>query len=230
MEPKTELLVFNKKEVSVIVVLLVLVALFSFTLGLKMGKMLGSGPQSEHHTEEAPLAAHQPEAAGAEHAAPATEHSEHSEHGDAHEAAKEVESAETIKKKVEDKTDDHASGAEDHADAEFAHETKTENVHVTKPVPMALPKEKKSEAFDGPRYTLQVGSHRTVAEAAEQVSAIKRSGLDAFYIEAKVPGKGTWYRVGIGLFTNKEVAEQQAAKWKIQKKPLPSFIVQKINE
>jgi cell division protein FtsN len=118
--------------------------------------------------------------------------------------------------------------AEDHADAVFNQEANKEKLGVSKVVPMSLPMEKKSEAQSGVRYTLQVGSHRTVAEASEQVSALKHEGLDAFYLEARVPGKGKWYRVGVGVFRNREDAERAADSWK--SKGLPSHIVQKIGE
>lgn len=210
MDPKAELLVFNKKEIFVILLLLVLVALFSFTLGLKMGKSLGSAtkaPQADH----APLAEkHEPEAPP---------------HADAQDAHSEPAPAEAAKLPAHDAK----QLAEDQADAEFAAESDKEKVGIGKAVPMTLPKAKKSETAKGAlRYTLQVGSHRTVAEASEQVSALKKKGLDAFYIEANVPGKGTWYRVGIGIFNTKEDAERGATEWK--SKNLPAFIVQKIGE
>lgn len=232
MEPKTELLVFNKKEISVIIVLLVLVAMFSFTLGLRLGKSLGSHQSVTHEsTEQAPLD-HKQDGHGeaAEHkdehgAAPAGD--AHGEHKEGHQASS---GAADHKPVGDDAAAQSSKAAEDQADAEFVAEASKEKVKASKGVVLALPKDKKSEGFDGPRYTLQVGSHRTVAEAAEQVALLKRSNLDAFYMEAKVPGKGTWYRVGIGLFKSKEEAESTAGKWKAVKKGLPSYIVQKINE
>ena len=206
MDPKAELLVFNKKEIIVIITLLVLVALFSFTLGLKLGKTLGGGGIKTEQAEHAPLVEHEEKHVATE--------SEHGEEPAAVEPSKKINEGEQPK---------HL--ADDHADAEFTQEADKEKVGSGKVVPMALPKDKKSE---GPRYTLQVGSHRTVAEATEQVAALKHKGLDAFYLEAQLAGKGTWYRVGVGVFAVKEEAERAATAWK--SKGLPAFIVQKLGE
>lgn len=239
MEPRSELLVFNKKEIAVIITLLVLVALFSFTLGLKLGKTLGGG--KSEHVETAPLtekkaavadhgaatdaaghgdehaAAPAADAPGEGHGAPAAEHGSMAEgHG-------------STPAEGETATKTPGKTAEDLADQELVSETGKEKVGLGKAVPMALPKEKKTEASQGGRFTLQVGSHRTVAEAAEQVTALKRLDLEAFYIEAKVRGKGTWYRVGVGTYVSKEAAEAAGAKLKATKS-LPSFIVQRITE
>ncbi|MBI3544159.1 MAG: SPOR domain-containing protein [Deltaproteobacteria bacterium] len=225
MDPKPELLVFNRKEVSVIIILLVLVALFSFTLGLRLGKTLAVNDK-QHVTEEAPLAP-----AAEKKAAP---HGEEAAHDD----AKPAEAGEHAQKHEDapaatgepEAGSEAAKAAEDHADHEFAAEASKEKVGGGKTIPMSLPAEKKGEVGDKARYTLQVGSHRTVAEAAEQVAVLKRSKLDAFYLEAKVPGKGTWYRVGVGLYPSKDAAEAGGGKLKALNRGMPSFLVQKINE
>jgi len=204
--PKTDLLVFNKKEILIIIVLLILVALFSFTLGVRMGKSLGGSAKGVVSTpvgeEHAPLKAHQ------------------EEHEPAAEVEEEAHNAEAPASKS-------LKTAENRADEELVGEVEKNNVGVSKPLTLNLPKDKKGEGSQAVRYTLQVGSHRTVAEAAEQVSGLKKQNIDAFYLEAKVPGKGTWYRVGIGTFSNKEDAERTAVKWK-DAKHLPPYIVQKI--
>lgn len=245
MEPKSELLVFNKKEIAVIIILLVLVAMFSFTLGLRLGKTLGS--TKAEPAEQAPLSGHgehketAPTATGEHEAAPVAEKA-----GDPHGAASHAEphaakdehavaDAGSAEHKGDEKEneEDSAQTAEDHADAEFAKEASNTKAGLPKPVPMTLPKEKKSvlrPAEGSAGFTLQVGSHRTVAEAAEQVSALKHSGYEAFYVEAKVPGKGTWYRVGIGFYPTKDQAERAGEKLRASKRSVPSFIVQKINE
>lgn len=219
LNPRAELLVFNKKEITVLIMILVLVAAFSFTAGLRVGKSLSQ--EATQAPEKAPLA---------EKAKP--QEPARAEEGATKPAGEETESSNIAEKpkEKEERSEKATQTAEDQADAEFAGEVSREKVRATKPVAMSLPSEKKGEVSDGPRYTLQVGSHRTVAEAAEQVSTLKHEGLDAFYLEAKVRGKGTWYRVAIGLFNSKEQAETTAVKWQIAKKPLPSYIVQKINE
>ena len=229
MEPRAELLVFNKKEITVIMVLLVLVSLFSFTLGLRLGKALGVS--KAEHVDTPPLA----EKSGFVKAAPAL--SEQEEHGEAKSAEAKSEegdlpkTADSAKASAgTDQASDAGKKAEGRADSEFAKEASKEKLASGKMIPMSLPNDKKGEG-EGPRFTLQVGSHRTVAEAAEQVTLLKGTGFDdAFYIAANVPGHGTRYRVGVGIFQNKEAAERAAGKWKAAKHALPFYIVQRINE
>jgi cell division protein FtsN len=204
MDPKTDLLVFSKKEIAIIIILLVLVAAFSFTLGLKLGKSLGVAKETP--VEHVPLQQKVEKA-------PEPKHAEE----------------EGVALKPAVKTPEPEEVAEKKADSELASEVGKTKAGISKPVPMSYPTEKKSSTAEGDHFTLQVGSHRTVAEAAEQVSGLKRQNLDAFYLEARVPGKGTWYRVGIGNFPTKEAAEQTAIKWK-EAKSLPPYIVQKISE
>ena len=229
MDSKTELLVFNKKEIIVIVVLLGLVALFSFTLGLRLGKTLGVTKASVP-IEHSPLSTGEPASERLEvsehpphvdHAEPgiSSEHTEHAPATGRHDAISQNEKA----------AEEPNHAAEDRADTELANEINKEKIHIAKPVHLSLPTEKKTKGKGEVNYTLQVGSHRTIAEATEQVTTLKRLELDAFYLEAKLPGKGTWYRVGVGVFPSKEVAEKTAAKWKVSK-ALPNFIVQKIVE
>ena len=227
MEPKAELLVFNKKEITVIMVLLVLVSLFSFTLGLRLGKALAVA--KAEHPEQAPLA----EKSEKKEAAPVAVEN------DAEHAAAKAEEGELPKTadsaKMSEAGDENAvdSGkkAEARADSEFSKEAAKEKLAAGKTLPMSLPNDKKSDAGDGPRFTIQVGSNRTVAEAAEQVTQLKSTGFDdAFYLTANVPGHGTRYRVGVGIFSSKDAAERMAGKWKATKKALPFYIVQRINE
>lgn len=229
METKHELFVFNKKEVGVILMLLGLVALFSFTLGIKLGKRLGAAKPAEQAAIVAsPLTAAKPKT---EHAAEASKEDE--------------ESAPTLS---EDEINP-AAAAEEKADAELEKEIDKTHAGAGKILAMALPGEKKGVAKStesGPakaepathsqkteqaangKYTLQIGSYRTLKEATEQVSELKKKNLDAFYVEAQIPGKWTWYRVGVGVFANKGMAEKTAVRWK-SAKALPPYIVQKID-
>ncbi len=228
MEPRHELLVFNKKEVGIILMLLGLVALFSFTLGVRLGKKLSLVHSTESHGH-APLTG---EAAHSE-----TAHHEAAGHG--HDTTEHKSAAED---KVADKVaakeaQTAAAVAEEHADEALSKEIDEKKAGTGKALPMSFPTErktekapqKKSEKVMAGKFTLQVGSHRTLAEAVEQVNEFKKNGLDAFYREVQIPGKGTWYRVGIGLFPSKEMAEKTAANWKTTKK-LPSYIIQKVSE
>lgn len=206
MRPKNDLLIFSKKEIFVILLLLVLVALFSFTIGVRLGKRLAPvGVATVASGEKPPLeSAHLEEEHEAE---SAVAHSgEHSE------------STASTSEKLSHK-------AQDIADAQLAEQTTEQKVASGKEVPMKFPASKVAKHL----YTLQVGSHKSVAEAANQVTELKRKSLDAFYMQAAVPGVGTRYRVAVGKYASKEAAETAGTEMK-KAQQLPDFIIQKVTE
>ena len=225
IEPKHDLLVFSKKEVGIILILLALVALFSFTLGLKIGKKLGASSTQEQTNvlEHKPLTGEDDTQV----------HHEESAHEEVkHEEAKDGHPVETTQEKSEEK-ENFKKESEELANETLKKELVGQEVGAGKQLPMAYPSEKRAttkvEKMAVGKYTLQVGSHRTTQEAMEQVAELKKVGLDAFYLEVKVPNRGTWYRVGVGVFATKDMAEKSAQKWK-SSHILPSYIIQKVGE
>lgn len=79
------------------------------------------------------------------------------------------------------------------------------------------------------KYTIQISSHQSEGEAKKAASALYKSGYKiAYYMEADLPGKGTWYRVGIGFFKQKSSAETFAEMLKKQGK-ITSYLIRKID-
>lgn len=74
------------------------------------------------------------------------------------------------------------------------------------------------------KYTVQVASYGTEAEAKTYATKLQEKGYDSFYLPAAVNGK-TWYRVSIGRFEDQASA---AAQRKKIMETVPSAIVQKI--
>jgi DedD protein len=73
--------------------------------------------------------------------------------------------------------------------------------------------EKKTASIKQPaspklRYTIQVSSHQEKQAAEEEVKRMKQNGFAAFIVASELPGKGTWYRVRLGSFTNRDAAEK----------------------
>ena len=67
-------------------------------------------------------------------------------------------------------------------------------------------------------YSLQMGSYPTIEEAQTSQQNWKKKGYSAFITEAEIPGKGTWYRVRLGSFPNKDKAKALLDKIKKQEK------------
>jgi len=58
------------------------------------------------------------------------------------------------------------------------------------------------------KYTLQVSAHPSLDRARSRVESLTKKGLDAHVVSAKVPDKGTYYRVRIGEFRSMEAAQK----------------------
>ncbi len=79
------------------------------------------------------------------------------------------------------------------------------------------------------KYTIQISSHQGEEEAKKIARELYNSGYKlAYYMEAEVPGKGTWYRVGIGFFKQRSSAETFAEMLKKQGK-IPGYLIRKID-
>ena len=73
------------------------------------------------------------------------------------------------------------------------------------------------------RYTIQTGSYSDRSMAEEEVRSLKRRGYAAFFVATNIPEKGTWYRVRIGSFANRESAERLANDLKA-KEGVPAIV------
>ena len=67
---------------------------------------------------------------------------------------------------------------------------------------------------DGNLYCFQVSSWKRETVAKQEVARIKKKGYDAFYVEAQIPNRGTWYRVRVGYFNSVDEAQAVQAKVK----------------
>jgi cell division septation protein DedD len=58
------------------------------------------------------------------------------------------------------------------------------------------------------RYTVQLGASQSRTDALQLASRASAAGQKAYIVEAKLPGKGVWYRVRVGAFRDKPAAER----------------------
>lgn len=60
--------------------------------------------------------------------------------------------------------------------------------------------------------TIQLGAYKSAGEAQQRVAKLKAAGIEGRVVKAEVPGKGTWYRVQSGRFTNETEASKHASE------------------
>lgn len=74
------------------------------------------------------------------------------------------------------------------------------------------------------RFTVQLEAAQTQAEADEKVKQLKTKGVEAYILKSQVPGKGTFFRIRVGMFPNANEARQFGASMQKQGKVRDFFI------
>jgi cell division septation protein DedD len=221
MEKKHHLFIYDRKELGVLVLLGVMVAVFAFTLGVHLGKRVGVGgrlaPAPEATTaitspdqlpnrqefQEQSKAAQQ----AVDESLNQALHDEVARTGIKMDAPRQVELPEDPKG----------------AGAASAMPKKSKFLGTLQDIPAA------QRAAPQGRFTLQIGSHNVVDEAKDQVDAVEALGFKPFLRAAEIRGKGKWYRVYVGGFFSRTEAEKAGQRYKSQH-AIDSYIVAKITE
>jgi cell division septation protein DedD len=89
---------------------------------------------------------------------------------------------------------------------------------------LTTPSQATSGAGHDGGYQLQVSSFRTQPEANTFADQLRARGHKSYVVEAKVPGRGTWYRVRIGPFASQHAAAAYRSGFE-QKEHVVPFIV-----
>jgi cell division protein FtsN len=202
MDSKTKLYVFAKKEVALIFTFMILIAITSFIMGIKIGKKYSYEAAGITHEDQKKVVDL------------LSKNEEDLESLKKNQEAHKVESAD-IENKLQEKISDefgvHVPATGDtHHSANMSTEVKPHEApagHETKNV------KNSSDELSG-KMTIQLGSHRTLKEAEDFSEGFKARGYDPIINQIEIKGKGTWYRVSLGAFPNIEEAKTYIAKEK----------------
>jgi cell division protein FtsN len=198
MDSKTKLYVFAKKEVALIFIFMILIAITSFVMGVKIGKsysleLAGITPADQKKVVEL--------------------------------LSKKEEQLEDIKKNAEAHTVESSEiehKLQEKIASEFGTEPAKGETH-TAPAPAVhqnnMSTEPKHEAAGSRdalsgKFTIQLGSHRTLKEAEEFAEGFKARGYDPIINQIDIKGKGTWYRVSLGAFGTTDEAKTYISREK----------------
>lgn len=244
MEPKQRLFIYDRKEMAILVLLGALLALFSFTLGVHLGKRVAVQAHDEHAKEAEPLAAGEEDGPNRQEVPEQTPKMDEATTAIVDQAIKkEVEETklkidhprqvqlpgETKGEKAEAAPEHKAEAEQPKAKAESKVENKAEAKHSGHVKEQTASKPKSDAHHDTVgepvvKYMLQVGSYPSEAEAKARALSLKPSGLATLVFPVKIEGKGTWYRVYMGAYNT--VDQANAAGKELQKnKVVESFIV-----
>jgi cell division protein FtsN len=242
MEDKNKLFVFDKKEVLLIFVFMIVIASTAFTIGVKMGmkwqledqgitkadhEMIKLKSQNEESADKV-LETKVEKKINIKEAANQRLRDEIERAGkgnvEVKEELKEVDpSGETPSDSVDtgslidsyNITDNKAQ-----ATAEIAKEVVVDTAADSGDQPLA-------QNLKG-KYTIQVGAYKTIEEAKSFAEGFEVRGYSPILNEVKIPGKGLWYRVSVGVFTSRSDAKDYIVKEKTLFQSY-DYLIKKIN-
>ena len=191
MDEKSNLYVFERKEVFLIFVFMILIGVTSFILGVKVGKQYSfeaAGFKSEDR-QTVELMSQQEETI--------------------HEGGKPSD-VQIDTKNLREKMNE---SLEQKIKEELEKETKPAPVEI-EPVVEAKPTTAPSIDPMTGKFTIQLGSYRTLDEAEQFANGFKIKGYNPIISQKEIEGRGTWFRVSLGAFDNLSQAKDYILKEK----------------
>lgn len=210
MERKARLFIYDRREIAVLILLGVMVALFAFTLGVHLGKRvhphaLGVVPRDTRSAETVPDQI--------------PNRQELTEQGKAAPQAGD----EALTQALHDEVSKTGVKLDTPRQVELPDEPISENAGATT-LKRAATSAPKATPRSAGHYTLQVGSYQTQGEAETQLKALAAHDLKAALKPVEIQGKGTWFRVYVGTFGSRDEAQTAGARYK-SRKVIGSFVV-----
>jgi cell division protein FtsN len=177
MEENNKVIIFEKKEIVLVFVFVLVLIVTSFTLGIRLGKKLS---MNEAGIKEDDVKTVELKSVDEEDA----------------EATVEADSKLTDEDKLKKLMDESKGRLTDELE-KFSKEEA--------PAPQTTSTEAKAPATG--KFTIQLGSYNTMDEAKQFAEGFTVRGYSPIINEVKIEGKGNWYRVSLGLFQNIEEAK-----------------------
>jgi cell division protein FtsN len=225
VDQKRRLFIYDRKEVGVLILLGVGVALFAFTLGVHLGKQVIPKP-IETASEQHPV---DPVHPAQEHAPSRVEISQE---------VKNVPGAvdETLDQSLRDEIAKTGLQVEKPRQVELPEKSRKETGATTSNRPEvgaateshggapSLQKPSILGTSRSSRFTLQVGSYPSLREAEPELLKLNENGLRAEVREVEITGKGKWFRLFVGQFDSVKDAEKAGKNFKKERR-ISDFVV-----
>lgn len=185
MEENAKVFVFEKKEIFLIFVFVVIMSVTCFTLGVNLGKKLAL------------------EKAGVTEADTKTVEMKSTAEEDVEEtlAQPQLSDEEKLKQLMDESKEKLNTELQ-----QFSGEEKKDEASAT------VKSEVSTASKETGKYTIQLGSYSTMEEAKQFAEGFTVRGYNPIINEVIIAGKGTWYRVSLGLFANVQEAKDYVKK------------------
>lgn len=219
MDQKRRLFIYDRKEVGVLILLGVGVALFAFTLGVHLGKQVvpKSVETAADATPIAPLTTAQEQAPS--------------------------------RPEISQEVKNIPGAVDETLDQSLRDEISKTGLQVEKPRQVVLPDNLRKKDTSAPevgalkqqlspkneaeqqitsspasRYTLQVGSFPSLRDAEPELLKLNENGLRAEVREVEITGKGKWFRLFVGQFDTVKDADKAGKNFKKERR-IADFVV-----
>ena len=199
MEDSNKLFVFEKKEVLLIFVFVVLIAVTAFTLGVRVGKGLVT---KDEVIPTQPVKAMELKSEAEEDADRLSELN-NDKMNNSEVLGTGSEDSSLRLNDLDEKFKEVADGDETSVEDTQMDDVAMPSLDDTSTVEPKSPKRDLSA-----KYTIQLVSRKSPDAAAEFAEPFRAAGYDVIVNEVEIEGKGTWYRVSIGAFNTKIEAEE----------------------
>jgi cell division protein FtsN len=212
---KSKLVLFNKKEITLILVFVIVVAITSFTLGVKIGKKYSFQQHgytaSDQHLINRPKAMDLQSATeekvhkviNKESETPSTETKQKAIINDTYEKLKK----EFSKLDEEQTSAPKANVNKKRVETKIAEPPADQNIlDIVKKSKDTLIEENRDQYVG--KYTIQLGSHQNLEEAEKFADGFKVRGYNPIINEVDIKNRGIWYRVSLGVFSTVSEAKK----------------------
>ncbi len=180
MEENNKVVIFEKKEIILVFIFVVVLIITSFTLGIRLGKKLAFNDSGikEEDVKTVELKSTDEE---------------------------DVEATVTEDSKLTD--DEKLKKLMDESKNKLSEELQKFSSEQKAPVAATINETKSNGPKVDGKYTIQLGSYNTVEEAKQFAEGFTVRGYNPIINEVTIEGKGTWYRVSLGIFKTVDEAK-----------------------
>ncbi len=215
MEDNNKLFVFEKKEIVLIFVFVVLISVISFTLGVRTGKSLSlkHDQYSEQDIQSIDLKSVDEEYVDSVVASDKMENLESVPKPETS-ATEQMKLEQRLKEEMEKLASEKPEVQKNNSDTSQIENEITNELMNTDTTVDSMGKSKTSNQELSGKYTIQLFSHQSEQVAQDFADGFLAKGYDVIINEVAIPGKGKWYRVSIGIFSNVNEAKDYLDKEK----------------
>jgi septal ring-binding cell division protein DamX len=181
MEENNRVIVFEKKEIILVLIFVLVLLVTSFTLGIRFGKKLGAdiNPEVKQEVVKEDVNLLSPE---------------------------EEEANKALSESQATSDEEKLLKLTEQSKEELSKELSKFSEEKLETTPASDPSLKTKSSMVG-KFTIQLGSYNTADEAKQFAEGFTVRGYSPIINEVSIPDKGVWYRVSLGIFKTVEEAK-----------------------